>query len=177
MILNLMPFSRNNWQTLECLLIKYIFKGRDEKVRTRKNVLDGLYVLVHAGRFTMCTTTCTIILTKIINKHIIFLFTVNSQTLEYKTEWLVLELKSTSLHCQFDKVKYIKTQKAFPFPFSFLPPKKKDNKHLIRPGKEWTQHGWDRESVRQDFLHLSPVSTGQSLKTAVFTHLLGWKDL
>lgn len=98
------------------------------------------FTLAH---FTMCTTTCTIILTKIINKHVIFLFTVNSQTLEYKTEWLVLELKSTSLHCQFDKVKYIKTQKAFPFPFSFLPPKKEGQQtsHQARQGVNATWMG------------------------------------
>lgn len=119
---NLMPLSRNNSRTWwGCLMIKvHHFKGKAKKGKKsytwKKKVLDGRLALVRVGLFYMSTTTCTIILTKIINKHVLFFFffTVYSQNLEYKTEWLVFELKSKSLYCQC-----VETQKAFPFPFSF----------------------------------------------------------
>lgn len=55
------------------------------------------------------------IVSNIINKHIVFLFTVNSQTLEYKMEWLVF--KSSNLICQCEpKIsRHRNTKRCFPF--------------------------------------------------------------
>lgn len=75
---NLMPLSRNNSRTWwGCLLIKvHHFKGKAKKgiksYAWKKKKFWAGYALVRAGPFYMSTTTCTIILTKIINKHIIF---------------------------------------------------------------------------------------------------------
>lgn len=79
------------------------------------------------------------------------------------------------------KSNLLKHKRRFPFHLALLcahPQKEKYNKHPIRPGKEWTQHGWDRQSVREDFLRLSPVSTGQSLReqqNSCFHTLVGFE--
>lgn len=125
----------------------------------------------------MSTITCTIILTKIINKHIIF-FTVNSQTLEYKTEWLVFEIKSKSLHCQCEKVKSIETQKAFPFPFSFAlyPFTEKRSITNIPSGQSRSEHNMGgTDSVREYFLCFSPGQSLRKQQNSCFHTLVGFE--
>lgn len=93
------------------------------------------------------------IVLNIINKRIVFLFTVNSQTLESKMEWLVF--KSSKLICQWKpKTSKQKVASLSGHLYFVLGHEKRKNKHSIRPSERWTQHVWDRFSVRHHKSHL-----------------------